>query len=204
MPWCPNCKDEYREGFSICVNCNIELADNLDPIKKPHIGYCTEVYLTSVPNITYADVVESLLRAYGVPIRKKYRNAGDYVKIVYGFTNFGIDIFVPDTAYQVAIGMVPLDGPTPEESGYISTTIETSVGGIKAVWIELLLPIYNRVKGDGVLSKPDMYTKPNGVSRNYILTWDYNGVRYDISTILQSELAMEEAVKIAESFMAAQ
>ena len=104
----------------------------------------------------------------------------------------------------IAIGMVPLDGPTPEESGYISTTIETSVRGTKAVWIELLLPIYNRVKGDGVLSKPDMYTMPNGVSTNYILTWDYNGVRYDISTILQSELAMEEAVKIAESFMAAQ
>lgn len=30
MPWCPKCKTEYREGFTICVDCNTELVDQLD------------------------------------------------------------------------------------------------------------------------------------------------------------------------------
>jgi len=29
MPWCPKCKTEYRSGFTICVDCDIELVDEL-------------------------------------------------------------------------------------------------------------------------------------------------------------------------------
>ena len=25
MPWCPNCKTEYREGITVCVDCKVEL-----------------------------------------------------------------------------------------------------------------------------------------------------------------------------------
>lgn len=32
MPWCPNCKTEYREGFTTCIDCNIELMDELKEI----------------------------------------------------------------------------------------------------------------------------------------------------------------------------
>lgn len=28
MPWCPKCKSEYREGFSICADCGSELVDD--------------------------------------------------------------------------------------------------------------------------------------------------------------------------------
>ena len=27
MPWCPNCKTEFRKGFTVCSDCNIPLAD---------------------------------------------------------------------------------------------------------------------------------------------------------------------------------
>lgn len=27
MPWCPNCKTEYREGFTVCADCGSELVD---------------------------------------------------------------------------------------------------------------------------------------------------------------------------------
>jgi len=30
MPWCPNCKNEYRDGITTCVDCNIPLVDSLD------------------------------------------------------------------------------------------------------------------------------------------------------------------------------
>ncbi|MBO4980684.1 MAG: hypothetical protein J6C84_02150 [Lachnospiraceae bacterium] len=27
MPWCPKCKNEYREGFTVCADCGCELVD---------------------------------------------------------------------------------------------------------------------------------------------------------------------------------
>ena len=29
MPWCPKCKNEYREGIKICADCGTELVDSL-------------------------------------------------------------------------------------------------------------------------------------------------------------------------------
>lgn len=29
MPWCPNCKNEYREGISVCADCGVPLAEEL-------------------------------------------------------------------------------------------------------------------------------------------------------------------------------
>lgn len=30
MPWCPKCKNEYRDGFTTCVDCGTELVKELD------------------------------------------------------------------------------------------------------------------------------------------------------------------------------
>ena len=27
MPWCPKCKSEYREGFTVCADCGSTLVD---------------------------------------------------------------------------------------------------------------------------------------------------------------------------------
>lgn len=29
MPFCPNCKAEYQEGFTVCADCKVELVDNI-------------------------------------------------------------------------------------------------------------------------------------------------------------------------------
>lgn len=29
MPWCPKCKEEYREGFTVCSTCQVPLVDTL-------------------------------------------------------------------------------------------------------------------------------------------------------------------------------
>ena len=30
MPWCPVCKNEYREGIERCAECKVTLVDSLE------------------------------------------------------------------------------------------------------------------------------------------------------------------------------
>lgn len=34
MPWCPLCKNEYREGIKLCAECQVELVDHLEDEKE--------------------------------------------------------------------------------------------------------------------------------------------------------------------------
>ena len=34
MPWCPKCKTEYREGFTVCADCGSELVEE-EPAETP-------------------------------------------------------------------------------------------------------------------------------------------------------------------------
>lgn len=34
MPWCPICKNEYREGIELCAECQVELVDHLEDEKE--------------------------------------------------------------------------------------------------------------------------------------------------------------------------
>lgn len=34
MPWCPKCKNEYREGISVCSECGIALVESLENEKE--------------------------------------------------------------------------------------------------------------------------------------------------------------------------
>lgn len=38
MPWCPECKNEYREGITTCADCSISLVDSLEDINKRNIS----------------------------------------------------------------------------------------------------------------------------------------------------------------------
>lgn len=43
MPWCPNCRSEYREGFTECADCKVALVDELPPVAEKKIGFvCRE------------------------------------------------------------------------------------------------------------------------------------------------------------------
>ena len=96
MPWCPKCGTEYRDEFKTCNDCNsvlVDMLEHLDENASPE--YDKETFLISVGDSFEADMVEALLNANGVPVLKKYKEAGDYLKIYMGGTNFGVDIFVP-------------------------------------------------------------------------------------------------------------
>lgn len=35
MAWCPKCKNEYREGFTVCAECKVALVDSLEKVMIP-------------------------------------------------------------------------------------------------------------------------------------------------------------------------
>ncbi|MCM1124077.1 MAG: hypothetical protein NC416_15960 [Eubacterium sp.] len=37
MPWCPVCKNEYREGIRLCAECKVELVDHLEDEEKDQL-----------------------------------------------------------------------------------------------------------------------------------------------------------------------
>lgn len=103
MPWCPLCREEYREGFTICSDCGVELVEELNPINQGSDRECeTEAYLTTASNEVEADIIESLLKSYGIPILKKYEEAGAFLNVYMGFSTFGIKIFVPESKLEEA------------------------------------------------------------------------------------------------------
>lgn len=104
MPWCPKCKAEYREGFNLCANCNIELVNELEPEldEDANVVYDKEAFLTTVANASEALVIEALLQSYGISVLRKYKGAGDYLQISMGATVFGIDLYVSSQSLETA------------------------------------------------------------------------------------------------------
>ncbi len=62
--FCPECRAEYREGFKVCSDCNVDLVDTLPPEPEPEYIDYKEVLATYNP----ADVafLKSLLESEGI------------------------------------------------------------------------------------------------------------------------------------------
>lgn len=45
MPFCPNCHGEFREGFTKCVECNVDLVASLDLVKPKMDELSMQEYL---------------------------------------------------------------------------------------------------------------------------------------------------------------
>lgn len=57
MPWCPICKNEYREGISECADCKVPLVESLDNIVEDAdaLLFSTENAALAEKFITYLD-----------------------------------------------------------------------------------------------------------------------------------------------------
>jgi len=107
MPWCPKCDAEYIEGFKVCKQCNVELVEKFEP---EIINNSSIAFLLNVSNIDKADVVESMLNSYEIPVLKKHRETGSYLNIYMGMADFGTDIYVPNEQLELARDIIENKG----------------------------------------------------------------------------------------------
>ena len=61
----------------------------------------TELLIT-VNNNFEAEEIETYLHSFKIPVLKKYRDSGDYLKVYMGNTIYGIDIYVPSELFDKA------------------------------------------------------------------------------------------------------
>ena len=70
MPFCPSCRAEYRSGFTVCSDCNVELVNKLQENAvgtAPGHGLglsATPVFTTQ--QMMEADIIRGMLEAGGI------------------------------------------------------------------------------------------------------------------------------------------
>ena len=84
MAFCPNCEAEYKEGITVCPDCQIELVDELTPGNRVHDRSEGEpVPLQSFKTGAEAEMVRELLERNGI---RSFVEGGDFAVIPSSFS----------------------------------------------------------------------------------------------------------------------
>jgi hypothetical protein len=70
VPFCPQCRDEFREGFDVCADCGVALVEELPPARAR--ASAARVADAQVPLARYRTEAEAqmwagLLQSNGIP-----------------------------------------------------------------------------------------------------------------------------------------
>jgi hypothetical protein len=82
---CPNCATEYREGFTHCVDCDVDL---VEPVEAPPGERQEDIQLVKVyegGNAAVLPLVESVLRDAGIEFLKR----GEALQDLFALGRFG-------------------------------------------------------------------------------------------------------------------
>ncbi len=68
MAFCPSCRAEYREGFTRCTSCDVDLVDEPpDPASEElNPNELQLADLASFPNASEAEMIQELLEGNGI------------------------------------------------------------------------------------------------------------------------------------------
>jgi len=66
MPYCPNCRTEYRAGFSTCSDCGSPLVDDIPEISAEVIPEGELVSVFDPPDPLIGQALEALLNDNGI------------------------------------------------------------------------------------------------------------------------------------------
>ena len=74
MPWCPNCKTEYREGISVCADCGAVLVNELT-------NEVNKVDLCVLPNDAAANQLMEYLKYVGIDSYSEFLSAEEGIMV---------------------------------------------------------------------------------------------------------------------------
>lgn len=63
-------------------------------------------FIKNVADDQEAVLVESVLGTENIPVQRKYKEAGNYLEVYMGMSKYGIDLFVPEQALELAKGLL--------------------------------------------------------------------------------------------------
>lgn len=72
-----------------------------------------------------ANIIESLLKVYGIPVRRKYKGNDTFSKIYMGLTTHGVELLVPKEALEEAKGIIKNEMPNEEDLNEVEFESET-------------------------------------------------------------------------------
>jgi len=127
MPYCPECKDEFREKFTMCHNCFVPLVEklpktdcedenNMDDYAeysdilsykeylefKKQQAADTPVLLCSANSHMEVIMLETLLKSNDIPVLVQWRNGGDALMVYMAMSSSGADLYVPSKLFDKA------------------------------------------------------------------------------------------------------
>lgn len=109
MPYCPKCKDEYREGFTRCAECDVELVDELPIEKEPEeekpeiVPFEQEVILEVFSDNIEFMYVASMLDEMNIPYRVRTKG-GQLLKSTYTHQlNIERTVYVDEKDFDAAM-----------------------------------------------------------------------------------------------------
>ncbi len=75
-------------------------------------------FVKNVADDQEAVLVESVLGTENIPVQRKYKEAGNYMEVYMGMSKYGVDLYVPDNALELAKGLLESEAmDMPEEVG---------------------------------------------------------------------------------------
>jgi putative signal transducing protein len=84
MAFCPNCEAEYKEGITVCPDCQVKLVDKLTPENRVHDSSDGEpVPLQTFKTGAEAEMVRELLNQNGI---RSFVEGGDFAVIPSSFS----------------------------------------------------------------------------------------------------------------------
>ena len=102
MPYCPNCRSEYKEGIVRCVDCGAALFPGLPPpVEEQKFSNEELVLIYEASNAVEFGIIRGVLEEAGIPVWE----TGNMLKTVYPFTVGPLaeeSLFVPASRVEEA------------------------------------------------------------------------------------------------------
>ncbi len=119
MPWCPKCRTEYRDGFTVCADCGAQLVDELpkapERAAEPEPEQEEPVFLTEIADERELELFTQLLHMNRIPFFTRDVESGDYMRIYMGFSVYGQQVFVRKRDYAICSQLFSQLGGTYDE-----------------------------------------------------------------------------------------